>query len=198
MTTQPSLRIARVSGGINYFTDQMKFKSIENDDQDISPFAVKENQAERNKTIPDESSSNSSGGDSLSSSSSSYGSENDSKKVKAGDILQKKNGQISIKAKQYISGGILNLPMKELTMQDVGEAMTGDIPDIQHQNALTDDSQFIREGPLCYNRKFIDVYSPRGDKKVRLQFHKDAVVKIKSSFVKRLELEHISESIETL
>ena len=76
--------------------------------------------------------------------------------------------------------------------------MTGDIPDIQQQNALTDDSQFIREGPLCYNRKYIDVFSPRGDKKVRLEFHKDAVVKIKSSFVKRLELEHISESIETL
>ena len=87
MTTQPSLRIARVSGGINYFTDQMKFKSIENDDQDATPFAVKENQAVGNKTIPDESSSGSSGRNSLSSSSSSYGSENDSKKGKSGDVL---------------------------------------------------------------------------------------------------------------
>jgi hypothetical protein len=32
--------------------------------------------------------------------------------------------------KSYISGGILNLPMKKLTMKDIGEAMTGDIPEI--------------------------------------------------------------------
>lgn len=60
------------------------------------------------------------------------------------------------------------------------------------------DADVVREGKLSCNRKWIDVYSPRGDRKVRLEFPKDTVVNIKSDFIKRLELEHIQESIETL
>jgi hypothetical protein len=51
---------------------------------------------------------------------------------------------------------------------------------------------------LCENRKYVDIYGPKGDKKVRLEFPKDKVINIKTSFVRRLELEHIQESIETL
>jgi hypothetical protein len=64
--------------------------------------------------------------DSLSSdSSSSYGSEEHSAGGSPIPKAKDHKACLSIKNKAFVSGGILNLPVKELTVQNVGEAMTG-------------------------------------------------------------------------
>ena len=42
------------------------------------------------------------------------------------------------------------------------------------------------------------MYSPKGVRKIRVEFPKGQKVKIESKLVKRLELEHIEDSIESL
>ena len=48
--------------------------------------------------------------------------------------------------------------------------------------------------------EFADVYSPKGQKKIRVTFDpkKGQKLRISSSLVKRMELEHIEETIEQL
>ena len=70
-----------MSGGINYFTDQMKFKSIEYEDEGPTPLpTMNDVRGGLNKSIEDKTEEESSEDDSISSSSSSYGSEKDSNK----------------------------------------------------------------------------------------------------------------------
>ena len=47
-------------------------------------------------------------------------------------------------------------------------------------------------------RKIIDVYSPKGARKVRVTYPKDQQVRIESTLAKRLELEHIEDTMEAL
>lgn len=44
----------------------------------------------------------------------------------------------------------------------------------------------------------MDVYSPKGKRKIRIKHKKNQNVKIESNLVKRLELEYIEEAIEKM
>ena len=49
-----------------------------------------------------------------------------------------------------------------------------------------------------YDLRYIDVYSPKGKRKIRILHKQDQKIKIESNLLKRLELEHIEEAIEKM
>lgn len=47
-------------------------------------------------------------------------------------------------------------------------------------------------------RRFVDVYSPKGKRKIRIEHKKNQIIKIESNLLKRMELEYIEEAIEKM
>lgn len=75
-------------------------------------------------------------------------------------------------------------------MRNIGEALTGFVHEINEAKIKEENDNLVRRGYIGFDR-YIDVYSPKGQKKIRVRFAAHKKVRIESDLVKRMELEHI-------
>ena len=83
-------------------------------------------------------------------------------------MLQKNSAKIN---------GKLNVPISKINMQNIGEALTGYVSSINERQMMDSLTQHVKKGKIAYDN-YIDVYSPRGNHKIRLRFPKYKNVRI--------------------
>ena len=94
-------------------------------------------------------------------------------------------------------GTKLNVSVGKINMRTIGEALTGFVSHVNEEEMQKENENLVRRGCVGYDN-YIDVHSPKGEKKIRVRFPTHKTVRIQSNFVKRLELEHIEETMESL
>ena len=94
-------------------------------------------------------------------------------------------------------GTKLNVSVDKINMRTIGEALTGFVSHVNEEEMQKENENLVRRGCVGYDN-YIDVHSPKGEKKIRVRFPTHKTVRIQSNFVKRLELEHIEETMESL
>ena len=89
----------------------------------------------------------------------------------------------------------MNLNLKDLSPAKITKALVGTNNAAMNNHFKEQDSQQVKYGKDRFS-KFADVFSPKGQRKIRVSFDHGQNVRITSSLVKRMELEHIEDVIE--
>lgn len=91
--------------------------------------------------------------------------------------------------------------MSKMNINTIGEALTGHIIQLDQLDGdklRFEDNSIIKKG-FEGSRQFLELTNPnKTERKLKVSFRKDAKFNIKSDLMKRLELEHIDEMIESL
>lgn len=169
----------RASSGVNYFTGQMKFQNIGSHDTTPEQLSVEAKSVEQVTEHEDEFDSGSD---------MSFKQKKVSEKSVEKTLIQKEGIKIGTK---------LNVSVDKINMRNIGEALTGYVQEVNEQMIHQENENLVRQGYIGFD-KYIDVHSPKGEKKIRVRFPQHKTIKIKSDLVKRMELEHIEETMESL
>jgi hypothetical protein len=89
------------------------------------------------------------------------------------------------------------MPLDKINLQTLSEALTGVTHNVNNQLLTSQDEEYVKYGKIGLDN-YVDVFSPKKDHKIRVRYNKHKNVRIKSEMVKRLELEHIEECIDSL
>ena len=98
----------------------------------------------------------------------------------------------------FLHNKTMSVPLSKLTETNISEAFTGlKGVSIERKFVKNENDKFVKHGETTQHN-FVDIYKDENNRFMRITVPKSTNVRIESNIVKRLELEHIVEQIESL